>query len=113
MNRETQSKETLYSPSLSGFVMMDVAWSPDDAFIAFTEANVVDPAEIWGMGGFNQQALGEPYLVLASNGQNGRPASDALSFRSAGIFSGAGHRTAGRWCTCSGTKAATGMARGV
>ena len=71
MNRETQSKETLYSPSLSGFVMMDVAWSPDDAFIAFTEANVVDPAEIWGMGGFNQQSLGDPYIVLASNGQNG------------------------------------------
>ena len=71
MNRETQSKETVYSPSLSGFVMMDVAWSPDDAFIAFTEANVVDPAEIWGMGGFNQHALGDPYIVLASNGQNG------------------------------------------
>ena len=71
MDRETQRKETLYSPSLSGYVMMDVVWSPDDAFIAFTEANVVDLEQIWGMGGFNQQALGDPYIVLATNGQNG------------------------------------------
>ncbi len=31
MDRESQNKETLYTPLMSGFVMMDVAWSPDDA----------------------------------------------------------------------------------
>ena len=86
MDRETQSKETLYSPSFSGYVMMDVAWSPDDAFIAFTEANVVDPEQIWGMGGFNQQALGDPYIVLASNGPNGGQPTMAVVPESRHIF---------------------------
>ncbi len=73
MDRESQNRETLYTPLMSGFVMMDVAWSPDDAYLAFTEADVLDPDQIWGMGEyFNPDALGDPYLVLAANDQSGQ-----------------------------------------
>ncbi|MCD4672463.1 MAG: hypothetical protein K8R77_07365, partial [Anaerolineaceae bacterium] len=51
VDRVSQSQETLYAPSMAGYVMTDVSWSPDDSFIAFLEWYVLDPAQARGMGG--------------------------------------------------------------
>lgn len=72
-DRAMQNRETLYSPLMSGFLMTNPVWSPDDVWIAFEEHPIIDP-ELAESGGeyFIVDAYGPSYIVIVSQAESGQ-----------------------------------------